>query len=63
MRVSNSGMIRKMYLDKEGNPWELIQRYLTSDYTYSVIQSVLTNKQITVTDWRLQKHFFEVPTK
>ena len=63
MRIPNSGLIRKIYLDKQGDPWELIQRYITSDYTYSVIQNILTNKQITVTDWRLQKDYFEVPTK
>jgi hypothetical protein len=52
---------RKMYLDKQGVPWELIQRYHTSDYTYYVIENVLTNDQTTVTDWGLEKHFFEVP--
>ena len=63
MRVSNSGLIRKMYLDKQGNPWELKQKIHTNDYAYCIIENVLTNQQATVTDWRLRKHFFEVPTK
>ena len=56
-------MIRKMYLDKQGNPWELKQKIHTDDYAYCIIENVLTNEQTTVTDWGLQKHFFEVPTK
>ena len=63
MRVSNSGMIRKTYLDKQGNPWELIQRYHTDDYCYCIIRNVLTDEDTCITDWQLRKHFFEVTTK
>lgn len=63
MRVFNSGLIRKMYLDKQGNPWELVQKYHTDNYTYCVVKNVITDEQTTLTDWQVQKHLFEVPTR
>ena len=55
-----SGTIKRMYLDKEANVWELIQRYHTDNYTYSVIRNVLTTEQRTETDWTLQRRYFAV---
>jgi len=52
-----------MYLDKQGNPWELVQKYYTDDYTYCVVKNVITDEQTVLTDWQVQKHLFEVPTK
>lgn len=51
----------KMYLDKNAVPWEMIQKYYTNDYTYCFIRNVLTDEETCITDWALQKHFFEVP--
>jgi hypothetical protein len=55
-----SGMIRKMYLDKQANVWELIQKIHTADYCYCIIRNVITNEQTTVTDWSLQRRYFAV---
>ena len=60
MRVSNSGRIRKMYLDKQANVWELIQKIHTNNYCYCVMRNVITNEQTTETDWSLQRRYFAV---
>ena len=55
-----SGMIRKMYLDKQANVWELVQKIHTDDYCYCVMRNVITNEQTTETDWSLQRRYFAV---
>jgi hypothetical protein len=50
-----------MLLDKKGEAWEIIQRYYTDDYTYYFIRNIVTKEENTITDWQVQKHFFEVP--
>lgn len=50
----------RMFFDKQGNPWELIQRYFTNNYTYCYLRNILTNEETCVTDWGLRKHFFEI---
>lgn len=54
-------MSRKIYLDKQGNPWELVQKYHTDNYAYYVVKNVITDEQTTLTDWQVRKHLFEVP--
>jgi hypothetical protein len=58
MRLPNSGRIRKMYLDKQANVWELISRVHTDNYCYCTIRNVITEQQITITDWALQRRYF-----
>lgn len=55
-----SGMIRKIYLDKQGTPWELISRVHTDDYCYNTIRNVLTDEQVTITEWALQERYFQI---
>lgn len=55
-----SGMIKKMYLDKQANVWELLQRVHTGNYCYCTIRNVITEQQITITDWALKRKYFTV---
>lgn len=49
-----------MYLDSRGTPWELMGKIHTSDYTYCTIRNILTDEEITITDWTLQRRFSKV---
>lgn len=55
-----SGLIKKMYLDVSGNPWELIGRVHTDNYCYCTMRNILTSQEITITDWALRKKYYTV---